>query len=112
MGVAPLKKMIDVVEGITSLDALTEYFVKTPAEDRLFCLWYDENVQDMDHAGTQILSIKRGYSLLGDPEEYRGMTGKPRSKSIQIFSDECWKSSATARKRQSRSLITVLRGRH
>lgn len=57
-GVAPLKEMVDRVEGITSLEALTEYFVKTPFEDRLYCLWKEKNVQDTENAGYNVLSIK------------------------------------------------------
>ena len=74
MGVAPLKEMIDVVEGITSLDALTEYLVKTSVEDRLFGLWNEDVVQDMDNPGATILSLKRPFSLINDPGEYREMT--------------------------------------
>jgi putative endopeptidase len=73
-GVEPLKEMIDVVEGITSLDALTEYFVKTPWEDRLFCLWSDSSKSDTENPGYSILSIKTGYSFIDDPAEYREMT--------------------------------------
>ena len=73
-GVAPLKEMIDVVEGITSLDALTEYFVKTPWENRLFCLWRESSQFDMEKPGYNILSIKNGYNLISDPEEYLEMT--------------------------------------
>ena len=73
-GVAPLKEMIDVVEGITSLDALTEYFIKTPWENRLFCLWRESSQFDMEKPGYNILSIKNGYNLISDPEEYLEMT--------------------------------------
>ena len=73
-GVAPLKEMVDVVEGITSLDALTEYFVKTPWEDRLDCLWNESNRSDTEKPGYSILSIKNGYSFIDDPAEYREMT--------------------------------------
>ena len=73
-GVEPLKEMIDVVEGITSLDALTEYFVKTPWEDRLDCLWNESNRSDTEKPGYSILSIKTGYSFIDDPAEYREMT--------------------------------------
>ena len=44
-GVAPLKEMVDEVEGITSLDALTGYFVNTPGEERLYCLWKEKRQQ-------------------------------------------------------------------
>lgn len=73
-GVAPLKEMVDAVEGITSLDALTEYFVKTPWEDRLYCLWRETVSSDTENPGSNILSIKNGYSLIKDPAEYREMT--------------------------------------
>ena len=73
-GVAPLKEMIDVVEEITSLDALTEYFIKTPWENRLFCLWRESSQFDMEKPGYNILSIKNGYNLISDPEEYLEMT--------------------------------------
>ena len=73
-GVAPLKEMVDQVEGITSLEALTEYFVKTPFEDRLYCLWKEKNAQDTENAGCNVLSIKNGYSLIRDPAEYIELT--------------------------------------
>ena len=69
-GVAPLKELVDQVEGITSLEALTEYFVSTPYKDRLFCLWRGRNVQDTENAGYNVLSIRNGYSLIKDPAEY------------------------------------------
>ncbi len=73
-GVAPLKEMVDAVEGITSLEALTEYFVKTPWENRLYCLWKESNTQDTENPGTNVLSIKDGYRLILDPAEYIQLT--------------------------------------
>ena len=73
-GVAPLKEMVDAVERITSLDALTEYFVKTPWQDRLYCLWRVSSTSDTEKPGYEILSVKNGYSLIIDPAEYREMT--------------------------------------
>ena len=86
-GVAPLREMVDRVEGITSLDALTEYFVKTPWEDRLFCLWKEKNVQDTVNAGHNVLSIKNGYSFLSDPAEYVELTadGKEQKEIYEAF---------------------------
>ena len=86
-GVAPLKEMIDVVEGITSLDALTEYFVKTPWENRLFCLWRESSQFDMEKPGYNILSIKNGYNLISDPEEYLEMTdyGEEQLETYEAF---------------------------
>ena len=86
-GVAPLKEMVDRVEGITSLDALTEYFVKTPWEDRLFCLWKEKNVQDTENAGYNVLSIKNGYSFFRDPAEYVELTadGKEQKETYEAF---------------------------
>ena len=80
LGVAPLKEMVDAVEGIGTLGALTEYFVGTPEEDRLCCLWEESNVQDMDRPGYNILSITPGYSLINDPAEYREMTDEGKAK--------------------------------
>ncbi|MBQ6366132.1 MAG: M13 family metallopeptidase [Oscillospiraceae bacterium] len=87
LGVAPLKEMIDVVEEITSLDALTEYFVKTPGEDRLYCLWKESSVQDTENPGTNVLSIKNGYSLILDHTEYCEMTdyGKTQKETYEAF---------------------------
>lgn len=73
-GVAPLKEMVDAVEGITSLEALTEYFVKTPWENRLYCLWKESSVQDTENPGANVLSIKDGYRLIRDPAEYIQLT--------------------------------------
>ena len=74
LGVAPLKEMVDVVEGIDSLDALTEYFVKTPGADRLYCLWNQKNEQDTENPGNNVLCIKNGFSFIKDPAEYIEMT--------------------------------------
>ena len=86
-GVAPLKEMIDVVEEITSLDALTEYFIKTPWENRLFCLWRESSQFDMEKPGYNILSIKNGYNLISDPEEYLEMTdyGEEQLETYEAF---------------------------
>ncbi len=86
-GVAPLKEMIDVVEGITSLDALTEYFVKTPWEDRLYCLWKESSRFDTEQPGYNILSVKNGYSLINDPAEYLEMTdyGEEQLETYEAF---------------------------
>ena len=73
-GVAPLKEMVDEVEGITSLDALTGYFVNTPGEERIYCLWRDKVQQDAENPGHQILSVNNGYGLIPDPAEYVDMT--------------------------------------
>ena len=86
-GVAPLKEMVDVVEGITSLDALTEYFIKTPWEDRLGCLWNESIQSDTEQPDYNILSIKKGLSLINDPAEYREMTdyGKEQIEIYEAF---------------------------
>ncbi len=86
-GIAPLKEMVDEVEDITSLDALTEYFVKTPGEDRLYCLWKENSVQDTENPGTNVLSIKNGYSLIRDPAEYCEMTdyGETQKETYEAF---------------------------
>ncbi len=73
-GVAPLKKMIDTVEEIKDLKALTDYFTKTPIEDRLFCLWRTYIRPDLDNANKKIIYIIRPACLLGDPAEYRKLT--------------------------------------
>ncbi|MBO7670624.1 MAG: M13 family metallopeptidase, partial [Oscillospiraceae bacterium] len=73
-GVEPLKALVDAVEGITGLDALTEYFVETPWENRLTTLWGERVRQDPDKPGWNILSVNNGYSFLNDPEEYRELT--------------------------------------
>ena len=112
-GVAPLKEMVDAVEGITSLEALTEYFVKTPWENRLYCLWKESSVQDTENPGANVLSIKDGYRLIRDPAEYIQLTddGQTRKKPMKSFSGKCWKSSDTAKRKRSRNSITVLHGR-
>ena len=74
VGVAPLKEMVDVVEGIKSLDDMTEYLVNTPGENRLCCLWTQEARQDPEEPGNSILSLKYGYYFLHDRAEYREMT--------------------------------------
>lgn len=86
-GVAPLKEMVDEVEGITSLDALTGYFVNTPGEERIYCLWRDKVQQDAENPGHQILSVNNGYGLIPDPAEYVDMTdfGEIQKEACQTF---------------------------
>lgn len=74
VGVAPLKEMVDVVEGIKNLDDMTEYLVNTPGEDRLCCLWTQEARQDPEEPGNSLLSLKYGFYFLQDRAEYREMT--------------------------------------
>ena len=90
VGVAPLKEMIDVVEGIDSLDALTDYFVNTPGEDRLFCLWRTEVQQDTENEGQSILSVKNNHFFFRDPAEYREMTEVGEAQKA-AYSDFCRK---------------------
>ena len=88
VGVAPLKEMVDVVEGIKSLDDMTEYLVNTPGEDRLFCLWTPEAMQDPEEPGNNMLSLRHGSCFLEDPAEYRNMTaeGEYRKEVFTVFS--------------------------
>ena len=83
-GVAPLQELVDLVEGITSLDALTEYFVETPLKDRLFCLWRERNEQDTENAGHNVLPIINGYRFMRDPAEYTDLTAEGEAQ-IEIY---------------------------
>ena len=74
IGTAPLKELIDKVEGISSIDGLTEYFVKTPIEDRLFCLWYTNPAQDTDDSSRYIINVTPNIFLLDDSAKYRELS--------------------------------------
>ena len=75
-GVAPLKEMVDAVEGIKSLDDLTAYLVNTPGEDHLYDLWEQKVRQDPENPGKCLLSIETSFFFLKDPAEYREMTAE------------------------------------
>ena len=73
-GVTPLKEMIDIVEGIKSLEDMTEYLVNTPGEYRLFDLWSQEARQDPEEPGNSMLSLEKSAFFLLDSAEYQNMT--------------------------------------
>ena len=84
VGVAPLKEMIDVVDGIKSLEDMTGYLVNTPGEDRLYRFWTPEARQNPEEPGSSMLSLKRSAFFLLDRAEYREMTDEGKYQ-IEVF---------------------------
>ena len=74
VGVAPLKKMIDVVDAVKSLEGMTKYLVNTPGEDRLFRLWTPKARQNPEAPGNSMLSLEKSAFFLLDSAEYQNMT--------------------------------------
>ena len=84
VGVAPLKEMVDVVDGIKSLKDMTGYLVNTPGEDRLYRFWTPEARQNPEEPCSSMLSLKRSAFFLLDRAEYREMTDEVKYQ-IEVF---------------------------
>ena len=74
VGVAPLKEMVDAVEAIDSIDAMSDYLSGTPLEDQLYKLYSFDTTADLDDSSVCILSIKPPKLLLDDSDEYKELT--------------------------------------
>ena len=74
IGVAPLKEMTDAVEAISTLEALTAYFVETPFEDQIGAICGIGSSQDLADSSRYILTVGGGGLLLGDSAEYQELT--------------------------------------
>ena len=74
LGVAPLKEEIGRVEAIGTLDALTAYYLETPAEDRAGSLWTAGSTVDFADSSRQMLYVSSFSLLLKDSAEYAALT--------------------------------------
>lgn len=74
LGVAPLKEEIDQVEAIDTIDALSEYFIKTPKEKRASFLFGSGITPDLEDASRNILAVTMCSLLLDDSAEYDALT--------------------------------------
>ncbi len=74
VGVTPLKEMVDVVEAIDSIDAMSDYLSGTPLEDQLYKL-YSFNIEaDPDDSSSGIMVIGPPKLFLDDSDEYKELT--------------------------------------
>ena len=74
LGVSPLKEMTEAVEEISSIDELTSYYIETPLEKQLTCLWDCGSIQDFADSNRYILYVDNAGFLLDDSAEYRSLT--------------------------------------
>ncbi|MBP3871851.1 MAG: FtsX-like permease family protein [Faecalicoccus sp.] len=70
LGVAPLQKMIEQVEKISSVDELSAYFVTNPYEERIGSLWGYGISPDLEDSSRYVINITPRNLLLGDTSEY------------------------------------------
>ena len=75
LGIQPLKEETDAVEAIGSIDALTAYYLETPAEEQAASLWKFGIQVDLTDSSRYILAIDSRNLLLGDSAEYTKLTG-------------------------------------
>ena len=85
-GAAPLKRAVDAVEAIDTVDALTAYFLGTPPEEQLAQLWDFSTGSDFKDSSRNLLAIawKEKQLLLKDSAEYVKLTdyGRMRKEAV------------------------------
>ena len=74
LGVKPLKKATDAIEGIDTMEALNAYFIETPPEDLLAMPWSFEAGPDFMDSSRNVLTVGCAPLLLGDSAEYSSLT--------------------------------------
>ena len=80
VGVAPLKALVDAVEAIDSMDALTDYLANTPPEDRLYQLFSVDYMVSLDDAAKYDVVVMSTNLLLNDAAEYAAPTALGRTR--------------------------------
>ena len=80
VGVAPLKALVDAVEAIDSMDALTDYLATTPPEDRLYQLFSVDYMVSLDDAAKYDVVVMSTNLLLNDAAEYAAPTALGRTR--------------------------------
>ncbi len=73
-GTAPLKKMIDRIEEISSLEELNSYFTEVPDEDQLYSLWSSGAMVDFVDSSRYVLAVMPAGLTLGDSAEYTSLS--------------------------------------
>lgn len=83
-GITPLKEMVDKMEAVSSLDALTAYFVETPPEEQIGSLWTFNPSVDQANSSRYLIAISDRGLLLKDSAEYTSPTplGKIRKEAF------------------------------
>ena len=74
LGVAPLKAMTDKVEGISSIDELSDYLGLTPPEEQLYELWKCSLSIDPGNADRYVITVSPTMLFLEDSAEYNNPT--------------------------------------
>ena len=79
-GVAPLKALVDALEAVDTIAALTDYALNTPLADQLSTLWSGGSMQDLIDSDRYILAVAESGLLMGDAAEYEAPTDYGRIK--------------------------------
>ena len=74
LGVAPLKKITDEIEAISSIDELTAYFTEPVGGEPRIKLWRSFSLIDPVHSDRYILMVNYCLLLRGDSAEYAAPT--------------------------------------
>ena len=75
VGAEPLKKQVDAVESLDTIDKLTEYLRDTPKAEQLGALWYAGSEKDLEDSSKRIIEVSNDKLLLMDSAEYSKPTG-------------------------------------
>ncbi len=93
VGVAPLKEMVNVVEAIDSIGAMSDYLSRTPLEDQLYMLYSFDTSADLDDSSVCVLYIEPSKLLLDDSDEYKELTSlgqvKKEARSVLVSRIMC-----------------------
>lgn len=74
VGVEPLKKITDAIEGIKSVDDLTKYVLDTKNEDQIAALWSGASTTDLEDSDHHIIAVAYCELMLEDSAEYSTLT--------------------------------------
>ena len=69
-GVSPLKKLIDKIEAIDTVQALAAYLLETPEEEQFARLWEGGSTEDLVDSTKRVLGFVAADLLLEDSAEY------------------------------------------
>ncbi|MDO4404740.1 MAG: hypothetical protein Q4C09_06860 [Atopobiaceae bacterium] len=73
-GVTPLKKQVDAIEAIDSLESLTDYQVDVPVESQIGKFWSYKVEQSLEDSNRYLLKLESPQLLLEDSAEYAELT--------------------------------------
>ena len=74
LGAEPLKQLVEAAEAIDSMEALRDYFLQFPEEDRFSALWSGGSFIDLADSTRHTLIISGCPLVLDDSAEYSGLT--------------------------------------